>query len=105
MNELTGAPTYRFRTKKDKDKEINEDLFDQIYEATKNNWIVIAGTPSRLKHEGLVEDHAYSVISSVKFDDMEGIEYNLLKLKNPHSKSKWTGDWSASSPLWNKSLK
>ena len=103
MNELTGAPSYRYRTQKD--KEICEDLFDQIYEASRNNWIIIAGTPSHMKQGGLVEDHAYSIISCVKFDDMNGVHYNLLKLKNPHSKSKWTGDWSSSSPLWNKSLK
>jgi len=45
--------------------------------------------------QGLVQGHAYSVLSVVEVG-----KFRMLRLRNPWGKFEWTGDWSDSSPLW-----
>ena len=74
---LTGAPVEFFN------HEYTEDLWNQILEADKRNYIICAsaGKPSITIEDyskmGLVSDHAYSVIKAV---EVETKEYGLLKL-------------------------
>ena len=101
FNELTGAPTYAFEVKKDnKDK-----IFQLIQEATHKKWLMTAGTYQDIATQGLVPRHAYSIISSAIVEDNAGALCNLVKLRNPHGKSKWDGDWCAASTKWTLDIK
>ena len=54
--------------------------------------------PAGLDQQGILPHHAYSV-SIVKELEEEGIR--LIKVRNPHGKQIWTGDWCPTSNLWN----
>ena len=49
---------------------------------------------------GIVQSHAYSVLSVVAVDGLQ-----LINVRNPWGRSEWTGDWSDKSPLWTRRLK
>jgi hypothetical protein len=52
-------------------------------------------------NNGLIPDHAYSVIQIVKFKNNNETT-RLIKLRNPHGATKpWKGAWSAHSKKWN----
>mmetsp|Transcript_86896 Transcript_86896/g.172508 ORF Transcript_86896/g.172508 Transcript_86896/m.172508 type:complete len:518 (-) Transcript_86896:289-1842(-) len=49
----------------------------------------------RVRKDGLVEGHAYSLLGFVDADTVR-----LVKLRNPWGRGTWNGDWSDNSPLW-----
>jgi hypothetical protein len=49
---------------------------------------------------GIVMSHAYSVIDAIKLDDGT----KLVKLRNPHARDSYRGQYGAESPLWTKDL-
>eukprot|EP00298_Acanthocystis_sp_HF-20_P012618 c19977_g1_i1.p1 GENE.c19977_g1_i1~~c19977_g1_i1.p1 ORF type:complete len:483 (-),score=135.09 c19977_g1_i1:153-1601(-) len=49
------------------------------------------------RNDGLVEGHAYSLLSVKEIDDIK-----LIQLRNPWGEFEWTGDWSDKSEMWNK---
>jgi hypothetical protein len=53
-----------------------------------------------MKHVGLVDAHAYSLIAVKEIQLKNGRTERLLKVRNPWGKKEWTGDWSDSSTLW-----
>lgn len=53
--------------------------------------------------EGIVQGHAYTIISAVTLD-AHGRKWNLLKIRNPWGQGEWTGDWSDDSDLWTPEL-
>eukprot|EP00929_Paragymnodinium_shiwhaense_P059396 TRINITY_DN2974_c0_g1_i7.p1 TRINITY_DN2974_c0_g1~~TRINITY_DN2974_c0_g1_i7.p1 ORF type:complete len:463 (+),score=81.10 TRINITY_DN2974_c0_g1_i7:74-1462(+) len=57
-----------------------------------------AGSDTEMNKSGIVQGHAYSLIT-VKLDIM-GTGFNLLCLRNPWGKQEWSGDWSDNSALW-----
>ena len=63
-----------------------------------------AGSDSR-QEEGVVQGHAYSLISIHQVTDKQGKEVNLLKLRNPWGSGEWEGDWSDKSRCWTPQLK
>lgn len=54
---------------------------------------------------GLVPNHAYSLLDVFEVADKTGTLIRLLKVRNPHAKSKWRGDWSDTSALWTAELR
>lgn len=50
---------------------------------------------------GLVDGHAYSMISTKEIQTNNGEVIRLCLIRNPWGKKEWNGDWSDSSPLWN----
>ncbi|CAE8584110.1 unnamed protein product [Polarella glacialis] len=54
---------------------------------------------------GLVPNHAYSLIDVLDFADQRRGRLQLLKIRNPHAKSKWRGAWSDSSSDWTPALR
>jgi hypothetical protein len=60
---------------------------------------MVAGTPNRQRElgdsKGLIMKHAYSVRYASELGKIR-----LLRLRNPHGKKIWTGDYSPSSSQW-----
>lgn len=54
---------------------------------------------------GLVPNHAYSLMDVYDVTTDSGSMVRLLKVRNPHAKTKWRGDWSETSPLWTVALR
>lgn len=55
----------------------------------------------RVKGEGLVSAHAYSIIGVVKLSNGE----KLVQVRNPWGRGEWKGDWSDQSGNWTDELK
>lgn len=49
--------------------------------------------------KGLISGHAYSLITVRKVKS-NGKELKLLKIRNPHGETEWTGRWSDSAQSW-----
>jgi len=62
-------------------------------------------SPSDMKAVGLVDAHAYSLISAKTIIQDKGGKVDLVKVRNPWGKKEWTGDWSDSSPKWTEAIK
>jgi len=81
--------------------EIDYDSFwDYLVSCDKKNYILSASiggdVMERPRTDGLVERHAYSLISIKEINGNR-----LLQLRNPWGNSmEWNGDWSDSSSLW-----
>jgi len=58
-----------------------------------------------IRAAGLVPNHAYSLIDVLDVLDAGGDRVRLLKIRNPHAKDKWRGNWSEGSPLWTPELR
>lgn len=49
---------------------------------------------------GLVDAHAYSLISALEVETGVMKKTKFLLIRNPWGFREWTGDWSDNSPLW-----
>jgi hypothetical protein len=57
-----------------------------------------------MKKVGLVDAHAYSLISAREIKAKSG-RVKLVQVRNPWGKKEWGGDWSDNSNLWTKETK
>jgi calpain-15 len=76
-----------------------DDMFDKLLEADRAKWIMAAGTDGVDESTaeggidsggGLVDGHAYSIISVYKSEDGAA---KLLRIRNPWGKFEWDGAW------------
>lgn len=51
---------------------------------------------------GLVDAHAYSLLSTFEGKDDDGHNIRLLKIRNPWGFKEWEGDWGDKSEKWKK---
>lgn len=108
LGPLTGCPTKYFihDDAQSKDKLWQTILFaDQqkfpMCTAVASQAEEVSGlTHKQMKSVGLVDAHAYSLISAKEIKLKNGKTERILKVRNPWGKKEWTGDWSDSSPLW-----
>jgi len=74
----------------------------------KNNYLIFASskgdTDKNTTGEGVVGNHAYSVLS-VHDIMVEDENIRLLRLRNPWGHQEWQGDWSDKSDLWTPALR
>ena len=91
-----------------------EDIEDYKYEiiknvqlADENNSLITCSTKadSNIQKVGLVEGHAYTLVSFNKITTSQGKDVYLFRIRNPWSKGEWTGDWSDKSKLWDSTAK
>lgn len=85
--------------------DLNEDeLFDKLYAYDQENFIVAAGTngtSATTLSEGMVDNHAYSVIESVR--KVAGTDIDLFKVRNPWGKGEIEdGEFDDDGPGWTK---
>ena len=80
-------------------------LWDKLVEADGKNHMITAGSygdnDKDTNADGLVQGHAYSVISTHKLSN--GVR--LLKLRNPWGSDSFKGRWSDNSGLWTDEFK
>jgi hypothetical protein len=77
-------------------------MWSLVEEWTSQNFLVAAsichagGEAEHRRPDGLIEQHAYSVLTSIGVGD-----FMLIKLRNPWgSDAEWRGAWSDNSDLW-----
>eukprot|EP00347_Sterkiella_histriomuscorum_P024013 403332608 len=107
---LTGAPSDFFYHSEAKNKE---DVWNKIKEADQKNQIIATAVSSQrqgkssseMQSVGLVDAHAYSLISTHEVQDNAGKTIRLLKIRNPWGFKEWTGDWSDKSTKWTQDIK
>ena len=92
----------------------NEDVEGYKYEIVKNvqladenNSLISCSTTSdsNIQRVGLVEGHAYTLISFHKIQTSQGKDVYLFRIRNPWSQGEWNGDWSDKSKLWDSKAK
>lgn len=100
LKDLTGAPTEFLKF----DDLTDSDLFEKILEADENEFIMVAPTNNEVNlvetNLGMVPWHAYTVLTAMKISGEM-----VVKLRNPHGKGEWRGDWSDNSFKWTKELR
>lgn len=104
MNHISGVPSQSINHKDIPD--INE-FYNTLKSADKRNFTMIAssqGAGESVTDSGIVQGHAYSLISIHEFTHSDR-SVRLLKLRNPWGRGEWTGDWSDKSNLWTPELR
>ncbi|EAS07113.1 calpain family cysteine protease (macronuclear) [Tetrahymena thermophila SB210] len=105
---LVGCPsqqTYFGKEKTNSFKDI-EEAWAKILESFNKGYLQTTGvsksefTGEKALDNGLVANHAYSIIEVRQFDKLK-----LIKLKNPWAKTEWKLDWSDESTCWTEELK
>jgi len=80
----------------------DDDMLAALQDFDTSNFLMCcgsnSGSDSDTSGQGVVQGHAYSLIT-VK-TNVAGSGYNLVCLRNPWGKSEWKGDWSDESDLW-----
>jgi len=107
LRDLTGAPCMRFKLKQLSQGDM-EDLWTNLYNAEKNNYIMCTSTPAGNGREaamqgGLYAGHAYSVISVLDAEYDEGgvrSTERIVQIRNPWGHGEWTGLWRDNSLRW-----
>ena len=101
--DLTGAPTEMVY--------LGHDRFDSELMWARLRAYAALGLPmgcgtnnaegsSNLREVGLVGGHAYSILDVREAVKVDGESVRLLRIRNPHGCTEWTGDWSDQSEMW-----
>lgn len=93
--------------------ENKDEIWKKIRDADQKNYIIATAvssnkqgkTSEEMKGVGLVDAHAYSLISTHEEKDGQGQPIRLIKIRNPWGFKEWTGDWSDKSTKWTPELK
>ena len=83
------------------------EIIKNIKIADKNNSFIICSSydDDNIEEFGLVSNHAYTLVDFNQIETSNGKIVYLFRIKNPHSKGEWTGDWSDTSSLWDEKTK
>ena len=102
---MTGSPTALYTH-----TEIEpEQLWTYMLKADKSEFVMCASTGSmndenvateEMKAAGLVDGHAFALISVKEINLDAGGTVKLIKIRNPWGKKEWNGDWSDGSATW-----
>jgi hypothetical protein len=99
---LTGFPCLRYTV-----EDTSKDELWKIAETSDDaNNFMCSGTRSDtdISQYGLVEGHAYTLISAKELEH-NGETHRLLKIRNPWGSKEWKGKWSDQSDMWTEELK
>merc|ERR1719387_2981649 len=75
-----------------------DQLWTEVHKGNADNFLMgahIQNTREVEREDGLVEGHAYSLVSAV-----ESHGYRLVKLRNPWGRLEWLGAWSDGDSMW-----
>eukprot|EP00928_Gymnodinium_smaydae_P045021 TRINITY_DN30057_c0_g1_i1.p1 TRINITY_DN30057_c0_g1~~TRINITY_DN30057_c0_g1_i1.p1 ORF type:complete len:739 (-),score=72.46 TRINITY_DN30057_c0_g1_i1:55-2271(-) len=80
------------------------ELWSALRHSFHQNYLMGASIDSNNEREherpdGLIEGHAYSLISAKEIKTEGGV-FRLLKLRNPWGEKEWNGAWSDDAPEW-----
>ena len=107
---LTGLGSLAYDTENMDIDDINEykyEIVKNVQIADQNNCLITCSTCSnpQIENVGLVEGHAYTLISFTQITTSQGKKVYLFKIRNPWSQGEWNGDWSDKSKLWDDKAK
>ena len=107
---LTGLGSLSYNTENMDADDINEyknEIVKNVQIADQNNCLISCSTSSnpQIEKVGLVEGHAYTLISFTQITTSQGKKVYLFKIRNPWSQGEWNGDWSDKSSLWDSKAK
>ena len=107
---LTGLGSLSYDTENMDADDINEyknEIVKNVQIADQNNCLISCSTSSnpQIEKVGLVEGHAYTLISFTQITTSQGKKVYLFKIRNPWSQGEWNGDWSDKSSLWDSKAK
>ena len=107
---LTGLGSLTYDTENMDADDINEykyEIVKNVQIADQNNCLISCSTTSNQNIEkvGLVEGHAYTLVSFTQITTSQGKKVYLFRIRNPWSQGEWTGDWSDKSKLWDEKTK
>ena len=110
MEALTGVGSLIYDLENLEGEDVEEykyEIVKNVQLADQNNCLITCSTTadSNIQRVGLVEGHAYSLISFHKISTTQGKDVYLFRIRNPWSQGEWTGDWSDSSKLWDSKAK
>mmetsp|Transcript_55616 Transcript_55616/g.143256 ORF Transcript_55616/g.143256 Transcript_55616/m.143256 type:complete len:716 (+) Transcript_55616:127-2274(+) len=98
---LTGWPSTMIIFGK---SDFNADIFWAQLCSSRDCGFLMTCSTKRVSAMSLETDHVYSLIDVAEVQTKSGVT-RLLKIRNPHSKSKWQGDWSDGSARWTPALR
>jgi hypothetical protein len=102
LRTLTGAPTQIF-----KHHEFERDMegfWNTIYDADKNNNIMCCSMGDAGNEEGLVSNHAYTLVGAYEVSEEENPDnkYRIVRIRNPWGQGdEPEKDWGDDSENWN----
>ena len=101
IQSIQGGPAKRM-----KHNEVTADaLWDEIVKHDGTDDMMTFGTnsgsDSKKNADGLFYGHAYTILGAKKLSTGD----RLLKIRNPHGRDAYTGDWSDSSAKWTEALR
>ena len=110
MEFLTGLGSLVYDTENVDVNDINEykyEIIKNVQIADTNNCLITCSTSSNSQIEkvGLVEGHAYTLISFSQITTSQNKKVYLFRIRNPWSQGEWNGDWSDKSKLWDSTSK
>lgn len=88
-----------------------EVLFAKLLSSHESGYLMVLSStdsPEHCQAAGLKPSHAYSILavySDVRSSVHSAVGERLLRVRNPHGRGEWQGDWSAHSPLWSDELR
>jgi len=88
IQDLTNMPAIRYTSS----EQSTDELFRIIHEADQNDWILVGAC--QRSYQGLTAGHAYTILGAMKVKDDNGMEWNLIKMRNPWASEGYTGPWS-----------
>ena len=108
---LTGLGSLAFDTENLSDEDdINEykyEIIKNVQLADEKNCLITCSTSSNpnIEKVGLVDGHAYTLVSFHQITTSQGKTVYLFRIRNPWSQGEWSGDWSDKSKLWDSKAK
>ena len=107
---LTGLGSLSYDLENMDIDDINEyklKIVKNVQIADQNNCLISCSTNANQSIEkvGLVEGHAYSLVSFHQITSSQGKTVYLFRIRNPWSQGEWSGDWSDKSKLWDENTK
>ena len=108
---LTGFGSLAYDTENLADEDdINEyknEIVKNVQIADKNNCLISCSTTGNqaIQKVGLVEGHAYTLISVHQVTTSQNKIVFLFRIRNPWSQGEWSGDWGDKSKLWDDKTK
>mmetsp|Transcript_116159 Transcript_116159/g.375329 ORF Transcript_116159/g.375329 Transcript_116159/m.375329 type:complete len:729 (+) Transcript_116159:223-2409(+) len=87
-------------------RDFNPDLLWAALCSSRDAAFLMTCSTKDVKSPSLVPDHVYTLMDLFELPgDAAGDQVRLLKIRNPHEKTKWQGAWSDASPLWTPQLR
>jgi hypothetical protein len=97
LADLTGGIADSISLEKKRAEIASGQLFHEVKKYHDSGYLMGAGSPAGqdtdVSEMGIVQGHAYSVLSIAEESDSNGT-HQLIKLRNPWGATEWKGDWS-----------